>query len=264
MAVRVAAPLLGVNVPYIYKALIRRRVTADSGINPLQARRPRKLSSDQELALGAHIHAHPGITPAPIQAWLLTKHGVELNTDATWNSAQCLGRSVKKKLCERPSRTGPTSQADASCSGLHSPSLTLEVWLSRRHQRQHHDGAALGLGAGGERCHDSLPFGNWKAMTFVAGPRLTGMTAPWVLDGTMNGDTFRTYVEQIVVPTLKRGMLWCSTICQRIRSPTYVRQSRRDRPGCSIGRLPPGYEPYRVGILRAQAAAVADASRHGR
>jgi len=31
------------------------------------------------------------------------------------------------------------------------------------------------------------------------------MTAPWVVDGPMNGNAFRTYVEQILVPTLTRG-----------------------------------------------------------
>ncbi len=43
----------------------------------------------------------------------------------------------------------------------------------------------------GERCRDSVPFGHWKTMTFIAGLRLTGMTAPWVLDGAMDGDAFR-------------------------------------------------------------------------
>lgn len=42
-------------------------------------------------------------------------------------------------------------------------------------------------------------------MTFVAGLRLPGITAPWVLDGPMNGDAFLTYVEHILAPTLKRG-----------------------------------------------------------
>jgi hypothetical protein len=44
----------------------------------------------------------------------------------------------------------------------------------------------------GERCRDSAPFGHWKTMTFIAGLRLTGMTAPWVLDAAMDGDAFRT------------------------------------------------------------------------
>jgi transposase len=57
----------------------------------------------------------------------------------------------------------------------------------------------------GERCRDSAPFGHLKTMTFIAGLRLTGMTAPWVLDGAMDGDAFRTYVEHVLAPTLKHG-----------------------------------------------------------
>jgi len=57
----------------------------------------------------------------------------------------------------------------------------------------------------GERCRDSVPFGHWKTMTFIAGLRLTGMTAPWVLDGPMDGDAFRVYVRDVLAPTLRRG-----------------------------------------------------------
>ena len=42
-------------------------------------------------------------------------------------------------------------------------------------------------------------------MTFVAALRLDGLTAPWLLDGAMDGDAFRTYVERILVPTLEPG-----------------------------------------------------------
>ncbi|MGC6331837.1 IS630 family transposase, partial [Rhizorhabdus sp. FW153] len=57
----------------------------------------------------------------------------------------------------------------------------------------------------GERCRDAVPFGHWKTMTFIAGLRLTGVTAPWVLDGPMDGDAFRVYVLDVLAPTLRRG-----------------------------------------------------------
>ncbi|WP_414714352.1 IS630 family transposase [Sphingobium sp.] len=57
----------------------------------------------------------------------------------------------------------------------------------------------------GERCRDRVPFGHWKTLTFVAGLRLSGMTAPWLLHGPMDGDAFRTYVQYVLAPTLKRG-----------------------------------------------------------
>lgn len=62
-----------------------------------------------------------------------------------------------------------------------------------------------GRAAKGERCVAAIPHGHWKTTTFVAGLRLTGMTAPMVLDGPMNGPAFLAYVEQMLAPTLRRG-----------------------------------------------------------
>ncbi len=47
--------------------------------------------------------------------------------------------------------------------------------------------------------------GNWKTTTFIAALRHDRVSAPFVLEGAMNGDTFRAYVEQILAPTLKRS-----------------------------------------------------------
>ena len=57
----------------------------------------------------------------------------------------------------------------------------------------------------GERCRAGVPHGHWKTTTFTAGLRLTGMTAPFVHDGAMNGEIFQAYVEHVLVPTLNPG-----------------------------------------------------------
>lgn len=57
----------------------------------------------------------------------------------------------------------------------------------------------------GERCHAPVPHGHWKTTTFVGALRLSGMTAPMVLDGAMNGPAFLAYVDQVLVPTLAPG-----------------------------------------------------------
>ena len=57
----------------------------------------------------------------------------------------------------------------------------------------------------GERLRAGVPHGHWKTTTFVAGLRLTGMTAPMVLDGPINGQWFQAYVDQVLVPTLSPG-----------------------------------------------------------
>ena len=54
----------------------------------------------------------------------------------------------------------------------------------------------------GQRLQAAIPWGHWKTTTFVAGLRTTGLTAPMVLDGAMNGATFKAYVEQLLAPSL--------------------------------------------------------------
>ena len=57
----------------------------------------------------------------------------------------------------------------------------------------------------GERCVAAVPRGHWKTTTFTAGLRLSGMMAPMVLDGAMNGPAFLAYVEQVLVPEIGPG-----------------------------------------------------------
>ena len=57
----------------------------------------------------------------------------------------------------------------------------------------------------GERLRAAIPHGHWLTTTFVAGLRNTGMVAPMVLDGTINGSLFQDYVEQVLVPELRPG-----------------------------------------------------------
>jgi transposase len=56
----------------------------------------------------------------------------------------------------------------------------------------------------GERLIGRVPHGHWKTITLVAGLRHNGITAPFVLDGSMTGEIFLAYVEQCLAPTLKR------------------------------------------------------------
>ena len=54
----------------------------------------------------------------------------------------------------------------------------------------------------GERCRAAVPHGHWKTTTFTAGLRVGGLSAPMIIDGPMDGDAFRAYVEHVLVPEL--------------------------------------------------------------
>ena len=51
----------------------------------------------------------------------------------------------------------------------------------------------------------SVPLGTWETITFVAALRYHKMIAPMVVEGAMTGEMFLAYVEQCLVPTLKRN-----------------------------------------------------------
>ncbi len=74
-----------------------------------------------------------------------------------------------------------------------------ETWATTNMARKN------GRAPKGERLRASVPHGHWKTATFVAGLRLSGLTAPMVLDGPINGVWFQAHVEQVLVPALSPG-----------------------------------------------------------
>ena len=57
----------------------------------------------------------------------------------------------------------------------------------------------------GTRASDHTPCGHWQTHTIVAALRPTALTATAVFDGPMDTVTFRAYVEQVLVSTLRPG-----------------------------------------------------------
>ena len=74
-----------------------------------------------------------------------------------------------------------------------------ETWIKTNLTRLY------GRGPTHQRVLEAVPQGHWMTTTFVAALRTTGLTAPMVVDGAINGDLFVAYVTQILVPTLKPG-----------------------------------------------------------
>ena len=62
-----------------------------------------------------------------------------------------------------------------------------------------------GWGPKSRRLKAYAPFGHWKTQTFIAALRHDRIDAPWVIDGPINGELFRVYVEKVLAPTLAPG-----------------------------------------------------------
>ena len=57
----------------------------------------------------------------------------------------------------------------------------------------------------GERLIAKVPHRRWKTTTFLAALRHDRLDAPWLLEGPIDGESFRTYVEHVLAPALHPG-----------------------------------------------------------
>src|SRR5437899_8806629 len=57
----------------------------------------------------------------------------------------------------------------------------------------------------GRKLLAKVPQGRWRTLTFLAALRHDRIDAPCVIDGPINGESFLSYIEQVLVPALKPG-----------------------------------------------------------
>ncbi len=94
--------------------------------------------------------------------------------------------------------------------------------------------------AKGERLRMRFPHVHRKITTLVAGLRITGMVAPMVLDGPINGDWFEAYVTQVFIPELRPGdILIMDNLSSHKRATV---REKLEAAGATLRFLPP-YSP---------------------
>jgi transposase len=76
-----------------------------------------------------------------------------------------------------------------------------ETWTSTKMARSH------GRCRRGRRLRMGVPHGHWKTTTLVAGLRLSGIAAPFVIDGPIDRAAFEAYIEKVLAPELSPGDL---------------------------------------------------------
>jgi hypothetical protein len=95
-----------------------------------------------------------------------------------------------------------------------------ETWATTNMTRRH------GRAARGLRLLAPVPHGHWQVTTLVAGLRRSGITALCVFDGAINGERFRTYVEQMLAPALRPDDV---VLLDNLSSHKVVGAARRSR-----------------------------------
>lgn len=89
----------------------------------------------------------------------------------------------------------------------------LVVRSGRRHRLVFIDESAIttsmvrlyGWGPRGERIKDYQTLGSWKTYSLIAAIKSTGWSGSMVIPGAVNADVFLAYLEQCLLPELKRG-----------------------------------------------------------
>ena len=126
-------------------------------------------------------------------------------THALWHFLQHEGVTFKKSLRaseqDRPDVARRRERWKARQARIDPRRLVFidETWAKTNMTRAH------GRCPRGERLVAKAPFGRWRTLTFLAALRCDGLTAPCVIDGPINGVSFRAYVEQVLVPALAPG-----------------------------------------------------------
>jgi transposase len=214
---KTAAERFGVSVSFIYKALKRRRLTGET-----TARRQR---NQQELKLAPYHHAiraevvrRPDVTLEEVRAWLLETHGVAASLGLMHNTLIRLGLTLKKSPGGQPCGAVGTPQPHAGEQDRPDIAEQRDAWRAEQAALSRgrlvfidETGASTKLARRygrcrrGERLDMALPHGHWKSTTFVGGLTNCGFIAPYVLDGAMDGPTFRAWTEQMLAPNLAPG-----------------------------------------------------------
>jgi transposase len=135
----------------------------------------------------------------------LRERGTRVSLYAVWSFFQREGLTVKKNAARRragPAGRGPKRARWRRHQARFDPRRLVfidETWAKTNMTR------TWGRAPRGQRLVAKVPHGRWTTLTFIAALRCDAITAPLVLDGPINADSFLAWVAQALAPTLKPG-----------------------------------------------------------
>jgi len=197
------AERFGVSTAFVRRLQQRFRLTGSLAPRPHGGGRAPKLAGrDGELRQA--VAERPDATAA--------EHRERLELPASrvtvWRAMRRLGLTRKKKSIHASERDRPdVAEArrlwPAKVAGIDPKDWVFldETGANTAMQRTH------GYAPKGRRVVASAPLAGWQTVTFVGALTAYGMVAPWALEGAMNGEWFLAYVEQVLVPALRPGMV---------------------------------------------------------
>lgn len=180
---------------------VRRQFRQRGSLQPQTHRCGRKtlLTAKRQARLRRLVDEPPEATLAELGAPLDRRFGT--STVDGW--LRRLGPSRKKTLPaaeqQRPAMAAPRNRWHERLAAVPSRRLVLvdESGVNTRLTRLH------GRAPVGQRLVARAPQGYHQTTTLIAGMRLGGACAPWVLEGAMDGELFLAWVRQGLAPPLQ-------------------------------------------------------------
>ena len=201
---REAARVLGLGASTAIRWIERWATTGSVAALPGTGHSRSPLEAHRQWLLDL-VAAKPDLTLEEIRSRLKSEKRLKTGTTSVWRFYERHDITFKKTLHaaeqDRPDVAAARAELKVEQSKLDAPRLVFidETAVTTKMVRHR------GRSPRGERLVASVPHGHWKTLTLVAALRINGLTAPYVIDGAMDGPSFLAYVEQILAPTLRKG-----------------------------------------------------------
>jgi transposase len=199
------AETLHVSSSWVSKVLRRWKKTNEPAARPQCNHVPLKLEPILD-EIRAEVEKRPDITLSELGDWLIATHGITASSDTISRTLDRLDLSRKKKTLYASEQNRDDVAEERKAWREMQPDLDPEklVFIDETSTKTNMT-RTYGYAQRGMRLKAFAPHGHRKTSTFIGALRQSGMTAPCVFDGAVNGDMFLSYVEQILVPTLTPG-----------------------------------------------------------
>ena len=199
-----AAAQFGVAISTEINWVKRLRQTASVAPGQMGGHKPRAISGEHRNRLIARC-GDRAFTMRGLAAELATERSLKVDYRLVWAFVHAEGLSYKKCVLASEQDRSDIAHRRAQWRRYQAridPARLVfidETWTKIKMA------PLRGWGRRGDRLLGKVPYGHWNTMTFIAALRQDRIDAPWLLDGPVSGESFRVYVEQVLVPTLGRG-----------------------------------------------------------
>ena len=136
----------------------------------------------------------------------LAARGLKADYTAVWKFVHAEKLSFKKNRFGQRAGSSRRGAAASAVEGASGPDRAGPAWSSstrpgpRPTWRRCGDGYRSAAGFA-----PKVPHGQWKTMTFLAALRHDRIDAPWLLDGPINGESFKPMSRSVLRPDASAG-----------------------------------------------------------